>query len=127
MITNLFVKDRQILLVCAFKLVFKLYHTADMKDQLLFDSVCIFTHFERRRHQLILSELHSQASAELDCVRNVLDCTGLCHPLPENYSYKLIVVREHLVDGVVLMIIVFVNVLDYFDFRLRISHIQLIH
>ena len=58
-ITNLFVEDGQTLLISGIELVFLRQHSAHMKDQLLFDSVCIFTNFKCRWHQLILGELHA--------------------------------------------------------------------
>lgn len=41
------------------KIILLLQYFAHVKDQLLFDRIRIFSHFEVRWHQLILRQLHS--------------------------------------------------------------------
>ena len=41
------------------ELVFLLHDLADVEDKFFFDGIRVFTDFERRRHQLILCELHA--------------------------------------------------------------------
>ena len=127
MLTDLLLKEGEGLVGSRLKLVFLLHDLAHVEDEFFFDGVCIFTHFERGRHQLVLRELHSQPLAELDGVGDVLHGASLRHPRPEHESGELVVVGEHFIDSMVHMVIVLVHILNYSDFRWRVPDIKWIH
>ena len=65
---------------------------------------------------MILWQLHPEPLSQLDCIWDTLYSFSLCSARSEYQSAKLVVIRKHLVNWVVHMVVIFGHILNDLDF-----------
>jgi len=91
-LTDLLLEDLILVIRLWLELILLLNNLAHVEDQLLFDSIGILSHLQRRWHQLVLGELHAEALAQLDGIGDVLDGARLADAGAEHESGELVVI-----------------------------------